>query len=300
MFIAIENEQEQGFVYVNFKQKMSELQKQFYKFIREAQDVDDDTLKSFIKKVDSKHIKGLLGTFKKLKSSQFDGDNELNDKWHSVKKFLEFNAPLSMKSYDNLPVHSPIEMNLPEDEMKLKLTSMIKNRLSNLISNEIDSIRIRLNIAELLGRLCEIFDQGNHKSMSEFYLHLKESLGVSKSTFCAYQQYYEFLMKYTRFQQTPIGFKDMRKHIGSLKKWFDSSECKKLSANNYCSKSFWLGNNDKTVSAANNIGESQTFNHKHTGNNIFEYFRSSDSDDSNSPIGINIPSFPEFEKSAQE
>ena len=47
---------------------MSELQKQFYKFIREAQDVDDNTLKSFIEKVDSKHIKGVLAVKSELET----------------------------------------------------------------------------------------------------------------------------------------------------------------------------------------------------------------------------------------
>lgn len=218
---------------------MSELRKHFYNFIREAEKVEDTVLQNLIKKIDTKHIRSILDVLIKRNTPQ-DSDDEINsndDLWKNTKEFLLLLGPLSMKCYEQASITLPFEKS--SEELKERLTLMVKCNLNRLKLHEIHEIQIRLIIAEQLARLCEFYNEKSKTSMNEFYNYLNSNFNVSRSTYCYYQQYYQFLDDFPRFKTTPINFTEMRRNIGRIRKWFKSKECSKVGINSYCSEAFW-------------------------------------------------------------
>lgn len=155
-------------------------------------------------------------------------------------------APLSKRSYsvveslpEPLPESEQNRSTFESEEIKESLTVMIRSNLAKLNTNDIQSIQIRLIVAEQMARICELYNEENKKSMAEFYNYLKQTLDISQSSYCHYQQYYQFLVDFPRFKKTPITYKELLKSIGKIRKWFESDECSEFSEVNFCSRRFW-------------------------------------------------------------
>jgi hypothetical protein len=90
-------------------------------------------------------------------------------------------------------------------------------------------------------KLLETFGQGHKR---RFLDYVNNRLGISKSSYYYYMEYYAFMSKYPKFQNLAVSFRVFRSMIPKLTQWFMSAECRALDDSDFYSEHYWMDVDD--------------------------------------------------------
>ena len=92
-------------------------------------------------------------------------------------------------------------------------------------------------MSRLLVKLQETFGNGHKR---RFLDYVNNRLGIFKSSYYYYMEYYVFMSKYPKFQNLAVSFRVFRSMIPKLTEWFISEECRALDNCNFYSEHYWM------------------------------------------------------------
>ncbi|KAJ3376365.1 hypothetical protein HDU84_000290, partial [Entophlyctis sp. JEL0112] len=131
-------------------------------------------------------------------------------------------------------------------------------------------------IARSLMKLLETFGHG-HKG--RFLDYVNNRLGISKSSYYYYMEYYAFMSKYLKFQNLAMAFRVFRCMILKLMQWFMSAECQALDDSDFYSEHYWMDVDDVEMDEDNMDMVSNEPNSTAVENSNFQLLTPSNSSD---------------------
>ena len=130
---------------------------------------------------------------------------------------------------------------LSAEEIKKLLTKSIQLNMRQLRATDVLASKHVMLIARSLMKLLETFGHG-HKG--RFLDYVNNRLGISKSSYYYYMEYYAFMSKYPKFQNLAMAFRVFRSMIPKLTQWFMSAECRALDDSDFYSEHYWMDVDD--------------------------------------------------------
>lgn len=130
------------------------------------------------------------------------------------------------------------------DDARATCTVKIKSYIFGLARGEVQSVRMRLQLAESLIELQKTFQTSKVKSsdrkrhFGEFLGYIKLHFDLTRSSYFAYKSYYKFLKDFPRFNHAPVSFSVVLKNITKFRDWLGTKEAETNPAK-YRTTEFW-------------------------------------------------------------
>ena len=207
----------------------------FAKWVRDQRTCSEDVLETKIIQIDLKFVRSIMTGIDQSKGTPAADKKTDPEKAKAFLLKCYTTASISLKVLDESSSYNFTGLSA-EDTRKL-LTKSIKLNMKQLKATDILASKHVMLIARSLMKLQETFGNG-HKG--RFLDYVNNRLGISKSSYYYYMDYYGFMSKYRQFQSLSMSFRVFRSMIPKLREWFSSQECQALDASDFYSEKYWM------------------------------------------------------------
>ncbi|KAJ3111443.1 hypothetical protein HK100_002690 [Physocladia obscura] len=198
----------------------------FFNWVRAQRRCPENHLESRIHAIKIQHVRAILKGIDKSKGLPIAQKKTSID---IAKTFLIDCAMMSQISQDVLTHSSSYDFsNLSTDETKG--------------ATELVASGYILLVAKSIIKLEQAFD---HSAKLIFVEHVHNKIGISKTTYYNYMDYYYFITKYRKFENLPVAYRVFIRMIPKVKQWFTTSECQALDHSECTSEKYWTDYDDE-------------------------------------------------------
>ena len=198
-----------------------------------------DALQTTINQIDIKFVRSIMKGIDQTKGTPETAKKTDTEKAKAFLLKCYMTVSMSLELLDESSSYN--FAGLSAEEIKKLLTKSIQLNMRQLRATDVLASKHVMLIARSLMKLLKTFGHG-HKG--RFLDYVNNGLGISKSSYYYYMEYYAFMSKYPKFQNLAVSFRVFRSMIPKLTQWFMSEECRALDDSDSYSEHYWMDVDD--------------------------------------------------------
>lgn len=211
----------------------------FANWVKEQRRCPEDALETTINQIDIKFVRSIMKGIDQSKGMPATTKKTDTEKAKAFLLKCYMTASMSLEVLDESSSYN--FAGLSAEEIRKLLTKSIQLNMRQLRATDVLASKHVMLIARSLMKLLETFGHG-HKG--RFLDYVNNRLGISKSSYYYYMEYYAFMSKYPKFQNLAVSFRVFRSMIPKLTQWFMSAECRALDDSDFYSEHYWMDVDD--------------------------------------------------------
>ena len=211
----------------------------FVNWVEKQRRCPKDALETTINQIDIKFVRSIMKGIDQSKGTPATAKKTDTEKAKAFLLKCYMTAAMSLNVLDESSSYNFAD--LSAEETKKLLTKSIQLNMRQLRATDVLASKHVMLIARSLMKLLETFGDG-HKG--RFLDYVNNRLGISKSSYYYYMEYYAFMSMYPKFQNLAVSFRVFRSMIPKLKEWFLSEECRALDNSDFYSEQYWVDVDD--------------------------------------------------------